>query len=120
MSDFKLTPEGDLDLSSGDIVIIDGQEALKQAVEVAYKTILGECVYDPALGVAVDIIFDPESTIEAKELHIRQVALGVQGIESWVVFEYSEDSSTRKGTVSGRLKTIRGEFDFSVDLPGGA
>lgn len=101
MADFKLDPvTGDLDLSTGDIQIVDGAEAVAQHVRIRLRFLFGEWFLDRRLGVPYFqsiLIKNPGTNVVRRIL--RQVVAETPGVEELREFTTTYDGLTRALTV---------------------
>ena len=116
--DLKLTGH-DMDLTDGDLSFVNGKVAIGQDIKMAWRTFLGETVYDGTVGVPyVQIIFAQRNpNLNAVRFILQQIAERRPGVNS-VSLVPSLNSATRELTVTGSADTIEGEIDFS-ELFGG-
>lgn len=113
--DLKLTADGDLDITNGELSFVRGRDAIAQDIKMALSTWLGESIYDTTAGVPyLQIIFKEKSpNVDAIRLILKQIAErrpGVLGVQ----LEPDYDRQTRKLTVTGTARTIDGEVDFTL------
>lgn len=107
---------GDLQLSKGQLVLIDGQEEIKQHVEQRLRTFQGEWFLDITIGLPYyDEILKKNvnpSTIDA--LFIDEI-LASPGIIRLLSFNSDLDNSSRKLKIDCEAQTIDGVVDFALE-----
>ena len=101
MADFLVDPAtGDLDLSSGDIQIVDGANAVAQHVRIRLRTLFGEWFLDRRIGVPYFqriLIKNPGTNVVNRIL--RQVVAETPGIVELREFTTEYEGVPRRLTV---------------------
>lgn len=106
----------DMDITNGELSFVLAREAIAQDVEMAWRTFLGETVYDTSAGVPyTQVIFVRGTSLDAIKLILERIALARPGVLGASVIPVL-DKVTRELSVSGTLETIDGEIDFSTIL----
>lgn len=119
MSDLRLNLDpaspgyGDLLVENGDLVIVDGKEAVLQHILQRLRTFLEEWFMDLTVGVPyLQEIFvkNPElSKIEA--LLINEI-LGTKGVSDLLEFSADPDTSNRQLVISFKAQTLEGIITY--------
>jgi hypothetical protein len=108
-----LDDDGDLDLSSGDLELNYGVDAVAQDVSSALRAIRGEWFLDRSLGVPYqenDFVTGDEALLGQKyrEGYARDqfsaAILGVEGVADLLSLSVSFNASTRRMTVSWKVQ----------------
>ncbi len=101
MADFKLTASGDLDLSTNDIQIIDGIDAIRQELQIRYRFFLGEWFLNAEEGVPYieNILKKNPSDAQVRNI-LTEVARTTPGVDQVQSFTADLDSATRRLTVT--------------------
>ena len=88
-----------------------------QAVRMAFRTWLGETVYDATEGIPyLQVIFKQRPpNLDAIKLIFQLRALAIPGITG-ADLAPALDTVTRTLTITGTIDTIDGEFDFSESV----
>jgi hypothetical protein len=104
---------GDLLVENGDLVIVDGKEAVLQHILQRLRTFLEEWFMDLTVGVPyLQEIFvkNPElSKIEA--LLINEI-LGTKGVSDLLEFSADPDTSNRQLVISFKAQTLEGIITY--------
>lgn len=95
MSDLFLSPDGDLDLSTGDLRLTSGVEAVAQRVRVALETRTGECLLDVTYGLDTSSILTKNPDLRVVRALLRDVISGVLGVVEVQSLAVELDRSTR-------------------------
>ena len=100
MADLKLTTSGDLDLSSNDLEVLDGIEAIRQELQIRYRFFLNEWFLNRAEGVPYiqDVLKKNPSEARVRAV-LAEVALDTPGIEAVQNLELDLDTAERRLTV---------------------
>lgn len=113
--DIQLNNDGDIDLSTGDLVLIDGVDEARQRVQIKLRFFKGEWFLAPSFGVPWfrDVLIKNPQTDVVRNLIVKAVEseAGVDKVTE-IVLEYAPE--TRKLTISSLRALVDGEFiDFS-------
>lgn len=105
--DFQLNAAGDLDLSTNDVQLVDGVDAVRQELQIRYRFFLGEWFLDPDEGVPYvrDVLKKAPNEAQVRALLI-EVARTTPGVASVDNIELDLDSATRVLTVRLDLHAI--------------
>ena len=106
MTDFLLDANGKLDLTTGDIQLVDGVDAIAQHCKIRLRTFLGEWFLDRRIGVPYYeriLVKNPGSNVVRRIL--RQVISGTPGIQSLGALELDYDGAARSLAVTFRATT---------------
>lgn len=97
MTDIKLNATTwDIEFDGVDIELVDLHEEIKQSVQVALKTGLGEWMYDTQAGTGyIGIIMSKNPHLPAIEAEFRRVINGVEGVKTIDNIELSLEKQTR-------------------------
>lgn len=97
MSDIAIDPvTGDLDLTGGDLNIVDGVDAIAQHVRIRLRTFLGEWFLDQRIGVPYyqQILVKNPATNTVRRI-LQEVVATTPGIVSVDDFSTDYDGPTR-------------------------
>ena len=117
--DLKLDTSGDLDLSTGDAVLLDGIEEIRQRVEIKLKFFKGEWFLAPNFGVPWfrDILIKNPQTDVVRNLLIRAVETE-PNIDKVTEITLTYDATTRALIVDTLQILANGErVDFETFQP---
>lgn len=99
--DLALGDDGDLDLSSGGLALIDGDDALVQHLALRFKLVKGECFLDPDVGVPYfQSVLVKNPDLVAIQSIFRRVILTTPGITEITAFAFAFDASTRRAQLT--------------------
>ncbi len=115
MVDFKLTKDGDLELTAqGDITITD---SIAQAVRVRLLWFLEEWRLGPELGFPYfeDVFVKNPSQSKIRH-HIRDTVLGVDGVIDVKHVSFTIDSKTREAVINVTFSTDEDTFREEVRI----
>ncbi len=97
MASFKLTEDGDLDLSTNNIQIIGGDDAIVQNLKTRLQFFLGEWFLNQLIGIPYwTDVFIKDPSLTAIRSFYRQTILTTPGIASLTRFELDFDRAARK------------------------
>lgn len=112
--DLKLT-DYDLDITNGALSWVTGAAAVRQAVEMALRTFLGECVYDRNAGVPyLQILFKRGTSVAAVRFIFEQQILAVEHVAEVLELDPVIDPVTRVCTITGRVRIDSGD-EFEIE-----
>lgn len=99
--DLLLDTAGDLDLTTNDIQLVDGVEAVRQELQIRYRFFVGEWFLDPTEGVPYirDVLQKNPNEAQVRAL-LTEVARSTPGVESVDAISLDLDTATRTLTVS--------------------
>lgn len=117
--DVKLTPTGDVDLSTGDYQLIEGTEERAQQVARNLKTWLGEVFVDSRIGMPWRRdVFKRPASLSLIKARIRQMVLATDGVAAVLAIQLDFDSASRNLAISQlRIKDTDGEVITFTNLP---
>jgi hypothetical protein len=101
MSDLKLDPvTHDLDLSTGDLQIVTGLDAIVQRLRIRYQFFLGEWFLDERQGIPFyqKILIKNPNFADVNSI-LREVATTTPGVAEVNRVDFDFDSATREFTV---------------------
>ena len=108
MSDFGLNSSGELDLATGDLVLIDGADAVAQQLKIRLRFIQGEWFLDQRVGIPYySQIWVKNPNLPLVATIYRRAILSTPGVESVERLDYDFSASTREY-----------RLDFSAKLEG--
>lgn len=109
MLDITLTEAHDLDVSLGDLLLVDGAEQVRQQLIIKLKLWTGEWFLDTEFGTPyLQSILGKQLTLSGAIVAIRKSILEVPGVRQITAFAYRFDNATRELSVV-----------FSADTPFG-
>lgn len=116
--DLKLT-DSDLDITNGELSFVTGREAIAQDLTMAWRTWLGETVYDTTVGVPyLQVIFKERNpNLDAVRFILQQIGERRPGVISVLLVPLLE-AATRQLSAQGTADTIEGEIDFTEIFAG--
>ena len=101
MADLLLNAAGDLDLSTNDLQIVDGVEAIRQELQIRYRFFLGEWFLGEDEGVPYQLDILKKNPNEARVRAVLiEVARTTPGVVEIRRFETSLDRAERQLTVT--------------------
>lgn len=100
MADLKLTTSGDLDLSTNDLQLVTGIEAIRQELQIRYRFFLGEWFLNTDEGVPYiqDLLKKNPSEARVRAL-MAEVALDTPGVEQIQNYTADLDAAERRLTI---------------------
>ena len=99
------TTEGDIELVGGDLDWVDGPEAVRQDIEMALRTWLGESADDRSVGVPyLQVIFRRGTTEAAIEYIIKELIRSRQGVADVLGLATELGRATRELVISGSVR----------------
>jgi hypothetical protein len=116
--DIKLTNTGDIDFSTGDLVLLDGADAIVQHLKIRFRFFLGEWFLDPRIGIPYFeqiLVKNPDTNIVRSTF--REVIIKTPGIANLQSLVLDYDGPTRVLSVSFIATTTDGEtIDFNEEF----
>ena len=112
--DLLLNAAGDLDLSTNDLQLVDGVEAVRQELQIRYRFFLGEWFLDSSEGVPYirDVLKKTPNEAQVRAMLV-EVARTTPGVASVDGIELDLDAATRTLTVALDLQSdVTGELVY--------
>lgn len=112
--DLLLNAAGDLDLSTNDLQLVDGVEAVRQELQIRYRFFLGEWFLDRSQGVPYirDVLKKAPNEAQVRAMLI-EVARTTPGVASVDGIALALDNATRILTVTLDLTAdVGGELTY--------
>lgn len=101
--------------TDGNLLLVEGTEAIGQHIEMRLKTFAEESVYNVDAGVPwLQVIFKGVYNPEATRFIIYQHVLDTPGVETVTLDPPEYDADTGEVSISGSATTIEGNVDFSA------
>jgi hypothetical protein len=118
MADIKLTSGHDLDLSTRDLQIVRGDDAIKQQLAIRLQFFLGEWFLDESIGIPYwTEIFIKDPHLVAIRSFYREAIVTTPGIASITRLELDFDGATRGLDVEfTAVKDDGSTLDFSQEF----
>lgn len=119
MRELKLDASGDLAIENGNLVIIDGPEAIAQRVKTKLQTFQGEWRFDTSLGTPwlQSILGKGRPDEEVRSLLFARI-LAIEGVSQVTSLRLNRDRATRALGIVGSLRTDDGtEVGFDSGVP---
>ncbi|KAF6618254.1 DUF2634 domain-containing protein [Paenibacillus sp. EKM102P] len=111
MQSFRLTTDGDLEFdSSGNLVMIEGDEELAQCCRIAIGTNAGEWFLNPDIGLAFRLFLGKLASEEEMRNELTRALLQEERIESVDDVTFSVDRAARLLTVTFKATGTNGEI----------
>lgn len=108
---------GDLSIENGDMVLVDGVDAIKQLLSQRLKFFLGEWFLDLSKGIPYfeKVLLKNPSPIVLDTIFKQQILStpGVLGLEQ---FNIELDTARRTMSITLRAKTSQGIVDFNSEV----
>lgn len=120
--DFKMDENGDIAIENGDFVLISGVDATVQFLIQSLRLFLSEWFLDETKGFPYfDEVFVKNPNPVALESLFKTYILDLPGVEELLSFSLDFDSAERTLSITGRIRALDGEADFTVSdiAPGG-
>lgn len=115
MRDIALSASHDLDLSNGDMALIDGAEQVRQQVLIKLKLWQGEWFLDTGFGTPyLDGILGRQLTLSGAIIALRKSVLEVEGVRAITALTYDYDSRARHLTVNFTAETPFGLIEVTA------
>lgn len=117
MADLKLDINGDLDLSTGDLVILTGLDATAQRLTRKMKFFEGEWFLDRRLGIPYFrsiLVKNPQTNVILSIY--RQAISDDEAVTSLNDLNLEFDGATRKLTVTFNATTVDGPLEFETEF----
>ena len=101
MADIALDADGDLDFTDGELRLLTGADAIRQHLQIRFRTFLGEWHLDQRIGVPYfEHVFVKNPNPVLLRSIFREVALGTPGVRVVARLDLDLDRVTRALSVS--------------------
>lgn len=115
MRDIALSADGDLDVSAGDLSLVDGAARVRQQIQIKLKLWRGEWFLDTEFGTPyLQSILGKQLTLSGALAALRQSILEVGGVIALDAFTYNYDSRARSLSVTFTARTSYGLVEVSA------
>jgi hypothetical protein len=114
MSDLMLDTSGDLSIVGGDLVLVDGIDAIKQLLTQRLKFFLGEwfLALDKGIPYFEKVLIKNPNQIVLDTIFKKQI-LSTPGVQALEQFDLQLNTVTRSLAVTLRARTTQGIVDFN-------
>ena len=102
-----LLQDGDIQLVNGNIVLISGEDRVRQLIENALSIRKGEWFYNTETGLSHEQLFKKNPDIDKLKTDIIQTVTGLEEVEEVLDLNIDYDRQERQATVT---------FDVTYDL----
>lgn len=111
--DFKLDSTGDLDLSTYDLQLTEGLEAIQQHLIIKFKDIQGEWVFDSEVGFPwfEEVLVRNPSFTEIQNVFVNEL-MDTPGVLEVLDFDFEFENSA--ATIDAQILADDGIIDFSL------
>jgi len=118
MVDLKIDPTTrDLVIENGDLVLVDGVDAVRQDVDIRLNTFLGTWFLDQRIGIPYfERILGQKPRYQAIAGIFREAILETPGMVSLTDLRLDFDGTTRTLSVAFRGVASEGTFDYQSEL----
>lgn len=101
MSDIKLTTAGDIDLTTGDLILLEGPDAIGQHLRIRFSFFLGEWYLDTRIGIPYfQTILKKGARLNVVRAIFQKVILDTPGVEGLRYLDLDYEGTTRALTVT--------------------
>jgi hypothetical protein len=116
--DLKIDPiTRDLVIEKGDFVLVDGLDAIRQELDIALHTFLGEWFLDTRIGMPwFQKILGEKPRLSVVLSIFRDAILKVNGILSVTDLNAEVNAAERELTVTFRAISTEGEIEYSKEF----
>lgn len=115
MRDIALASDGDLDVSAGDLSLLDGAARVRQQIQIKLKLWRGEWFLDTEFGTPyLSAILGKQLTLSGALAAIRQSILEIDGVIALDAFTYNYDARARSLSVTFTARTSYGLVEVSA------
>lgn len=113
--DIQIDSSGELVFDGGDLVLLDGVDAIAQHVRIALRLFKGECAFAPDEGVPwIQSLFTKPTRIQLVTAVLRRAILAVPGVTEINKFDLSFEPVGRRLSLSFAATTTSGAvIEFS-------
>lgn len=103
--------------TNGNLVLVEGTDAIAQHIVMRLKTWQGESVYNVDAGVPyVQIIFAGNYEPESTRFIISNSALQTPGVTNASIDPPEFDADNGAITITGNASTIEGDVNFALEV----
>lgn len=107
----------DLELTNGDLTVLEGLDATAQRIKIKFLFFLGEWFLDTRVGIPyyenVFVKAPNQATINAI---FRAVILGDEAVTDLNEYEFVTDAATRSADLTFKADTVDGPLTFDEEL----
>lgn len=115
--DLKIDNTGDLVVENGDLVIVDGVDAIAQHITIRLKFFLGEYFLDVRIGLPYyQQIFVKNPDLDVVKSIFREVILTTQGVQTINELSLEFDAVARLLSVAFQAMTIEGPLVYNSEF----
>lgn len=115
MRDIALTADHDLDVSAGDLSLLDGAAQVAQQIRIKLKLWRGEWFLDTDFGTPyLQAILGKQLTLSGAIAALRKSILEVSGVRKIEAFTYKFDSRARSLSVTFTAETPFGLVEVAA------
>lgn len=109
---------GDIDIQNGNLVLVEGQEEIKQHLEQRLRAFLGEWFLDQTIGVPYfdEILKKNVIPSEVETIFINEI-LSTPGVVRLLTFDLTLIKSTRQLNLTFIAETVDGIVEFDEGVP---
>ena len=115
--DLKLDLNGDLDVTDGDVTLLEGQDAIAQNIVTRLRTFLGEWFLDQRIGVPYfESILIKNADVRVIESILRRTITTTDGVDTVDNLTFDFDGVIRKLDVTAEITLLEGgTFTFEFE-----
>jgi hypothetical protein len=115
--DLKLDADGDLAIENGDLALVTGVDATVQFVRQRLQLFLSEWFLDESRGIDYfDRVFIRNPNPIELDSIFKTTIIESPGVLELLAFDMDIEPVSRTLTVTGRIRALDGEADFSVTI----
>mgnify|MGYP000170257016 CR=1 FL=1 len=115
MSDIRLSPGGDIDLTNGSLNLVDGVDAVTQLLNQRLKFFYGEWFLNLDSGIPYfEKVFQKNPNPSVLDSLFKRVILGTPGILRLLEFQMTLDTTKRTLAVKGKAVSTTGNVNFNI------
>ena len=115
--DLKLDTTGDLDVTEGDVTLLEGEDATAQYIRTRLRTFLGEWFLDQRIGVPYfESILVKNADVRVIESILRRTINTTDGVDTVENLTFDFDGVTRKLDITAEIRLLEGgTFTFEFE-----
>src|SRR5687767_14640953 len=115
--DIKIDSAGDLVIEDGDLVLVDGIEAIAQHIRIRLRFFRGEWFIDQRLGIPFyQSILVKNPNLDIVRAILREAIIETPGVVSVPRLDVELDASSRTLKVTAGVIVEDGNLDFTDEL----